>query len=283
MMLLMWSFGLTDQSYQDASFALVHTIYRQHISVSVPEGLSWSGRASHPPWEHRWAPHCDRTSAHLTNKPFWLQLWLFAAKCSESQHITLFPNGPKSCFSSHFLSGEVAGQGLNLVINFSPPPRRFSPSFIWAPAERRLVSRQYLIINFHQHCESRMDSFASRVVTPGMGFNGPSKEEAARVCVFLYLSSQLFFLCLKCCTYLHVKKRVGTKTVDKVKKCCFSGESQQHPVEHFLWTGFCDCSISTFQRYGSPGIMFSVTLWLNTNDVAVVQQKPPRCLLRVEK
>ena len=178
-MLLIWSSGLKNQSYKDASFALVHTLYTQHKSVSVPEGLSR--------WEHRWAPHCDRTSAHLTNKLFWLQLWLLAAKCSESQHITLFPNGPKSCFSSHFLSGEVAGQGLNLVINFSPPPRRFSPSFIWAPAERRLVSRQYLIINFHQHCESRMDSFTSRVVTPGMGFNGPSKEEAA-VCVCVCVS-----------------------------------------------------------------------------------------------
>lgn len=200
----MWSFGLKDQSYKDASFALVHTIYRQHISVSVPEGLSWSGRASHPPWEHRWAPHCDRTSAHLTNKPFWLQLWLFAAKCSESQHITLFPNGPKSCFSSHFLSGEVAGQGLNLVINFSPPPRRFSPSFIWAPAERRLVSRQYLIINFHQHCESRMDSFASRVVTPGMGFNGPSKEEAASVCVCVCVPISELTVVLPLSEVLHI-------------------------------------------------------------------------------
>lgn len=58
-----------------------------------------------------------------------------------------------------------------------------SPSFIRAPAERRIVSCQYLIINFHQHCESRMDSLASRVVTPGMSLNGPPKQETEWACV----------------------------------------------------------------------------------------------------
>lgn len=89
---------------------------------------------------------------------------------------------------------KVSRQGLNLVINLPSLQHcvsSFLPSNLYRVLEeRQIVSCQYLIINFHQHCESRMDGLASRVVTPGMGFNGPSKEE--RGWVYVCVSATLY-------------------------------------------------------------------------------------------
>lgn len=64
------------------------------------------------------------------------------------------------------------------------PSSSIPPSFIWAPAQRWLAPCQRLIINFHQHRESKMDSLASCVVTLGMGVNGLAQEETDCVCVW---------------------------------------------------------------------------------------------------
>lgn len=68
------------------------------------------------------------------------------------------------------------------------PSSSIPPSFIWAPAQRGLVPCQRLIINFHQHRESKMDSLASCVVTLGMSVNGPAQEETDCVCVSVCVS-----------------------------------------------------------------------------------------------
>lgn len=115
-----------------------------------------------------------------------LQVWTFAAKCSQSRLCFLMDQKVAGSVIWEVMWSEPESKSADKLAKLagwilSFPPR--SPSFIRAPAERRIVSCQYLIINFHQHCASRMDRLASRVVTPGTGFNGPLETETGSVCL----------------------------------------------------------------------------------------------------
>lgn len=124
-----------------------------------------------------------------------LHLWAFAAKGSHSRHISLVPNGPKSCWFCPSIYFWEENRGVNLLINSLPIVHR-GPSGTTGKTE------------------SRMDRLASRVVTLGLALMGRQRRS---VCVCVVLCCFCACVCLQWNFFLHILTYKNTANIQIVK------------------------------------------------------------------